>query len=167
MQNWRTIIRKAKVEDIPDILILWKEFMHEHDNIILNKNPKLKPYLIRKNNATDIMRKFIQKNIKTKNSVVYIANVKSKPAGYCLALIKDNIAIFNLSKIGYISDLFVKKEYRRKNISSEFKNIVIRWLKDRKIKHISLVVKKDNKFAYSVYKKWGFFDYHIEMRKKL
>ena len=167
MQNGKTIIRKAELKDIPDILILWKEFMYEHDRLVLNKNPRLKPYLIRKNNATGIMRNFIQKNIKANNSVVYIAEVKSKPAGYCLALIKDNIAIFNLSKIGYISDLFIKKEYRGKNISSEFKNIVIRWLKDRKIKHISLVVKKDNKFAYSVYKKWGFFDYHIEMRKKL
>src|SRR3989338_2061871 len=107
MQNQKTIIRKANIRDIPTILILWKEFMNEHDKIVLNKNPKLKPYLMRKNNATGIMKNFVQKNINAKNSVVYIAEVNSKPAGYCLALIKDNIAIFNLSKIGYISDLFV------------------------------------------------------------
>lgn len=141
--------------------------MEEHDKIILMKNPKLKPYLKRKDNSQDIMKEFIQKNIKSKNAVVYIAEIEGKLVGYCLICIKDNIAIFNLKKIGYISDLFVKKGYRGKGISSEFMDAASKWLKNRKINHISLVVKKDNKSAYSIYKKWGFLDYHIEMRKRL
>ena len=161
------IIRQAKLKDVEEIIKLWKEFMREHDKVILLKSPKLKPYLGRKNNSPDIMRKFIRKNILSKNSKVYFAEVYGKPVGYCLIIIKNNITIFKLEKIGYISDLFVKQKYRKIGISSKFKDIAIKWLKDRKIKHISLVVKKDNKFAYSIYKKWGFLDYHIEMRKKL
>lgn len=160
-------IRQAKLKDVGEVVSLWENFMDEHDKIILKKNPRLKAYLVRKKNAAGIFRKFIQKNIKSKNAVVYIAEVDGKSAGYCLVFIKDNIAVFNLKKIGYISDLFVKKDYRGRGISSKFMDAAIRFVKNKKIKHISLVVKKDNKSAYSVYKRWGFLDYHIEMRKRL
>lgn len=38
-------VRKAKLKDIPEVIKLWKEFMTDHDKIVLARNKKLKPYL--------------------------------------------------------------------------------------------------------------------------
>ena len=74
---------------------------------------------------------------------------------------------YKIKKIGYISDLFIIRNYRAKGISSRFKDEAIKWFKKKNIKHISIAVHRENKLAYSIYRKWGFLDYHIELRKKI
>lgn len=160
-------VRKAKLKDVDNIVILWNEFMEGHDKIVLKKTPQLKQFLIRKKNAAEIFRKFVKKNIMSKNGMVYLAEANNEPAGYSLVLIKSNIVVYKIKKVGYISDLYVRKDYRKNHISSRFKELAIKWLKENKIKHVSIAVHKENEVAYSIYKKWGFIDYHVELRKKI
>lgn len=159
-------IREATLKDVPTLLRLWEDFMGYLDGIV-KKNSKLKPYLVKKKGSSGIFGKFIRKNIRSKNSVVYIAEVGGNPAGYSLIYVKDDVPIFRLEKIGYIGDLFVKKEFRGQKISSGFRDEAMRWFKKKGIRHVSLAVYKDNEFAHSIYRKWGFFDYHVEMRRKI
>jgi len=161
------IIRKAKLKDVPIIVDLWKEFMKYHDEILIKKNKQIKPHLIKKKNAPRIFRKFVRKNILSKNSIVFIVEVGGKPVGYSLNYIKNNIPIFNVGKIGYICDLFVKKEFRGQRMSTKLKNEAINWFKKKSIKYVSITVHNYNEHAHSIYKKWGFFDFHVEMRKKI
>ena len=128
---------------------------------------ELKPLLIRKKDAARIFRKFVQKNIRSKIGIVHIAEINGKPVGYSLAFIKDNVRVYKTEKVGYISDLFIKKESRAKGISSKFKDEAIKWFRKKGINHISIAVHKENRLAYSIYRKWGFLDYHIEMRRKI
>ena len=160
-------VRKASLKDVPTILQLWKEYMRYHDEIIIKKNTKLKPHLIRKKNAANNFIRYIKKNIRSKNAMAYLAEVNGKPAGYCLISIRKNTPIYKLEKIGYINELFVRKEFRGRRISSKFRDEAIKWFKKRGMKYILLEVMSDNKFAHSIYGKWGFFDYHIEMRMKI
>ncbi|MEW6295223.1 MAG: GNAT family N-acetyltransferase [Candidatus Diapherotrites archaeon] len=159
-------IRRANLDDAKKIVGLWKEFM-EYLNDLLKRNPKLKPWIELKKNSHSIFRKFLKKNLKSKNSAVFLAEMDGMPAGYTLIFIKENIPIYKLEKFGYISDLFVKKEFRGKNISSKLKEKAIEWFKKKGLKHASIALWSDNTKAHSIYKKWGFFDQHIEMRKKL
>ncbi len=161
------IIRKANLKDVPTIVNLWKEFMKYHDEILIKKNKKVKPHLVKKKNAANIFRKFVRKNILSKNSIIFVAEIEGKLVGYSLNYIKDNIPIFNVGRIGYICDLFVKKEFRRMRISTKLKNESIKWFKKKGIKYASITVHNYNELAHSIYKKWGFFDFHIEMRKKI
>ena len=161
------IIRKAKLTDINAIVNLWEEFMKDHDKIILKINPKVKIYIDRKSSAKLCFKKFAVKQIKSKNGLLLIAEVDKKPAGYCLSLIKTDIPIYKINKLGYISDLFVKKQFRGMNISSKFKDLSFEWFKKRKIKQASIVVYYWNKQSLGIYKKWGFFERQLELRKKL
>lgn len=158
------MIRKAAIKDIPIIVKLANEFLREHNAKIIKKNPKFKPYLKLKKESDTIFIKFLKKNIKS--GLVLIAFVNGKPAGYCLGYIKKNIPIYQLEKLGYISDLYVKKKFRGTKIASKFKDEAIKWIRKKGIKHASLAVFCGNRFK-SIYKKWGFFDYHIEMRKRI
>jgi len=160
-------IRKAKLKDVKTIVDLSSEFIKYHDKVILKNNPKLKPYLKKKKNIDALFRKFVIKNIRSRNGLVLIAEDGEKPIGYSLNYIKNNIPVFAIEKIGYVSDLYVDKKYRGKKVSSRFKDEVFKWLKKRGIKHVSICAYVDNHFALKVYKKWGFVDFHTELRMKV
>ena len=165
MQNEKVIVRKARIKDVPAILKLFSEFMKEHGQIVSQRNPLLKPHIKRKRNAVNIFRNFIEKNIQSSKSFVNIAEVDGKIAGYSLSFIKDLPPVYEVDKVGYISDLYVKKEFRKKNIASIFKDEAFKFFRKKGIRYKSIMVNQENKHAHSIYKKWGFFEYHIEMRK--
>ena len=160
-------IRKAKLKDVTKIVNLWKEFMKNHDELVIKVDKKQKPYTEKKTDASSKFKKFIEKNIRSRNGIIYISEVDRRLVGYLLAYIKENIPIFKIDKLGYISDLFVKKEFRGLGVSSKLKEEVFKWFKKKKVKYASISADSRNKYAHSIYKKWSFVDYHIEMRRKL
>ena len=127
-------IRKATLRDISTIVELWKEFMRYHDELVINDNPRFAPLLMRKRNAADLFQEFTRTNIQSKDADIFLAEVDGEPAGYCLITIKDNIPIYELERLGIISDLFVKKEFRGIGIGSRLKNEAVNWFKEQGMK---------------------------------
>ena len=111
--------------------------------------------------------KYLKKNIQGRNGLVLVAEDNGKLIAYNLSYIKDNIPVFAMKKIGAIADLFVDEKYRGKGISSEFKKRVFEWFKSKKMKHVEIALYPQNKRAFSIYKKWGFKDYHIALRREI
>jgi len=161
------IIRKANNNDLNTLEKMWIRFMKVHDIAVIKKNPKLKAHTKLRRNAVLIFRKFIKTQIHSKNTLLTIAEIDGKVAGYSLTFIKKSIPVFGIEKIGYISDMYVAPEYQGLGISSKLKDEAFKWLKKKKMKYVSLVVYSDNEHAHRVYKKWGFFDQSIEMRKRI
>ena len=161
------IIKEANSEQISKIIDLWIEFMKEHDEIIINENSELKEFEIKDENMGDAYSKFLKSHIESEDGVVFIAEENGEIVGYTLIFIKDEIPIYKNKKIGYISDLYVKKDFRNKGISSRLMDKSMEWFKEKKIKFISAPLYSDNKFAHSLCKKWGFVDYKVEVRKKI
>lgn len=160
-------INKATIEDIKQIVGVWSEFLNEHDAIVTTRNNRLKDMNLRHNNATSMYEEFLKNNIESENGVVFVARVNDKIVGYSLGFIKEEIPIFELKKYGYISDLYVKKEFRGRGLSTKLKNEMISWFESKKIKYASICFYSDNTEAHDIYKKWGFFDYKIEARKQI
>jgi ribosomal protein S18 acetylase RimI-like enzyme len=160
-------IRKARLADVEEIVQLWKEFFDKLDDKVVSGNPLLRYYVAKKVNADQIFKDFAKKTIRSKNGIVLVAEVDSKLAGYALSYIKKNISVFRVERYGYISDLYVKKEYRKKGISTLLKKETIKWFRQKGLKHASLMVHSGNNRAHGIYKKWGFQKLHIEMRRKI
>lgn len=159
-------IKKATPKDSKDIVTLFIEFMKEHEKLVINNNPYFRLHVAKTKNYVQDFRKFILKNIKSKNSIVMYAEENGKPAGYCLAYIKKNIPIYKINKLGYLSDIFVRKNFRKLGISSKMKDESFKWFVKKGVKYVSIIVYKGNK-ARVVYKHWGFKDYLIEMRMNI
>ena len=87
--------------------------------------------------------------------------------GYNLVQIKSTIPIFKNKKVGHLADLYMQKEFRGQGLSTKLRDASMRWFKKNNVKSISINVYPDNPHAYKIYKKWGFFEYKIEMRKKI
>ncbi len=155
-------IRKARVKDVASVLELWKELFLYHKK--LPKNNKLKIYQKLKEGAENIFARWVKENIKSRNGVVFVAEDSDKIVGYCLIHIKPNVPVFKIKKLGYISDLYVKEDYRNKGVGSKFHKECFKWFRKKGLRHISLLVDAKNPAAHEFYKKHGFSDLYIEMR---
>lgn len=159
-------VRKASLEDVPAISAMWQEFMAEHDATVLEENKGLAPYVAKREEAAENYTEFLRKQIGGEGAAL-VAKEGGETAGYTLLLIKDEIPIFKIKKVGWISDLFVKKQFRGKGISTALMDKAIEWFKEKGVQHVSVPLYCDNKAAHSVYKKKGFLDYKLEMRKEI
>lgn len=161
------IIRKARLSEVPGVGRLWVEFRKDHDSIVTAGNRNFESYIIYKKGAEKMFEKLVRKTIHSKNGSVMVAEEDGKLVGYTLFFAKKGTPIFRNEVFGYISDLFVKKDFRGRGISSLFKEEATRFFRKKGIKHMSLMVFATNGNAHGVYSRWGFQDYHIEMRKEI
>jgi len=163
------IVREAHLKDASSIVDMWKDFMEEHDELVFKANPRIKSYiqkyLKRKEVAANLFKEYVQENIRADDARVLLVEVEGDPVGYCLTRIQSTIPIFIVEKIGFINDLFVRKEFRGMGLSSQLKNETIKWLKKKGITHVSVAVFADNEHARKIYKKWGFLDFQVGMRQ--
>jgi hypothetical protein len=159
-------IRKAEVKDVNAIFGLWKNFVKEHDLMILKKSPEMKPLLTLKKNKAEMYKKEVKKSIASKNRIIFIAEKGKKPAGY-IELCIDKRGYGVIGYMGVIYDIFVKKEFRKLGVSSRLKQEAVKWFKSKKLRYMGLNVHIYNKQAYSVYKRWGFSDTDRRMIKKI
>src|SRR3989344_6230593 len=136
-------IRRAKKEDFVDYLILKREEEKDYSKIVGKKMPHPKDNLLRKE-FLDIL--------KDKKILLLVVEENKKLIGYMHTTFFKNI----YRKGGYVGDLFVLREFRRKGIATKLINKFIKALKNRGYKMISLSVNIKNKKAIKLYKKVGF-----------
>ncbi|MBR9692911.1 GNAT family N-acetyltransferase [Candidatus Woesearchaeota archaeon] len=160
------IVRKAKLAEVPLIVKLWQQFMKDHDATFLKKHPQHKKHIRRHKHAPQMFGEFVRKKIHSKNALVIVAEEKDL-VGYGIIYMKKDPPVYVENTNAYISDLFVKKKYRGKKISSLITKQLISWAKQRGERNISLHVLAMNDHAMKIYKKWGFEDLIIDMRKRL
>jgi ribosomal protein S18 acetylase RimI-like enzyme len=75
--------------------------------------------------------------------------------GEILGHIIGEIVESNYERFGEITEIFVKKEYRGRHISTKLKNEFIEFLKLKKVNLCRIDVNPNNP-AQNIYKKWGF-----------
>ncbi len=154
------MIRKATPKDVKVLLVLWNELMQFHR--------------IRGSSMLDLVddaerkwKLWVLKGIKSSNRLVLVAKEDDEIVGYSLSAIKNNVKVFKLKRLGHIFDLYVKEKYRGKGIGEQLVKETLAWFKKKKMTYASIGVHAINPEAHGLYKKWGFRDMHIEMRKKL
>lgn len=160
-------VRKAKIDDLDAIMELWSDFLDEHRARLESRNPRFMDYFAFKKNAFDMAREYNKDIIKRSNSEIHLAEDNGRIAAYNLIEIKPGIPVFIIDRFGYIGDLYVKEEFRGKKVSSKLYEEAKKWFKKHGVKYVSIGVNPENKEAHGIYKKWGFFDFRIEMRNEI
>ena len=146
-------IRYTTKKDLKDYLELRKLVNKEHEKITSQK--------------INITEKQIKKEfshfVTSSKQMILFAEENKEVVG-CLA-----ISIYKglYKKVGFIDDIFVLKDYRKKEIATKLINEFMGILKKKKINYIRLGVNPKNKVAQNLYKKLGFKITHYEMEKRL
>jgi GNAT superfamily N-acetyltransferase len=158
-------IRRARPRDINALAALWKGLMSHHTKLY-GRDARAVNLKLRKD-AESIWRRYALRQMRSSNGLVLIVEDDGVPVGYSLNIIKPNIPIFRIRKLGHIGDLYLKPGYRGKGIGTRLRGTVFRWFRKKGIKHTSIAVHPINSVSCSIYRKWGFSDYHLEMRRRL
>jgi ribosomal protein S18 acetylase RimI-like enzyme len=139
----------------------------DYHTAFVRRYRQLAPHLHEGPEATQHFAALVRRIIGSKKGIAYLAEVDGKPIGYSFAYIKPNPFKPKAAKLGYIEDLYVKKEFRGQGIGSALTRETVAWFRGKGIKYLSLNVLAKNQAAQAIYRKWGFFPLAVEMRKNL
>jgi ribosomal protein S18 acetylase RimI-like enzyme len=142
-------IVSAKDSLIPQIVELWKELWDFHQNL----DPK---YFVMSEDGPSKFEEYLRGLIKSDDSQVLIALEGGQVVAYSIAQILKRPPVAKHIEYGFISDLGVKEEYRRRGIGKRILDKIFEWFKSRQIDRIELTVLAKNQIGYSFWKKQGF-----------
>ena len=145
-------IVRANENHVPEIANLWMEFMlyTRYVDPIFAPQDDMIPIFI---------KEYLRPAIEAKNSLILVALVKGKVAGYSYSLINEPSNIQDRPIHGCIHDMFITVKHRRKGIGENMLVEIIKWFTSRDIQRIELDVLAQNKIATSFWEKQGFTDF--------
>ena len=156
-------IRTARIQDMKKLIELWKGYEDYH--LSLTNDEYMKKFLQTNKDAIPEMEKYFKKKISSEDSDILVADDSGKLVGFIMLSVYESSPIAEIKKYGHIGYFFVKQNMRRKGIGKEIYKKSLEWLKNKKIKRISLEVNFLNKKTIELYKKLGFKEFEINMTK--
>jgi ribosomal protein S18 acetylase RimI-like enzyme len=152
-------IRKATMNDFDELLKIKLESREEARQY----NKKLVPTKAVK----DRYELYLKKDLESEWRTVFIAIENEKVVGMVLGKIFRSMYIQGHERTGYISNLYVKKEFRKKRIGKKLTDALIKWFKSKDAVALTLEVYESNKLAKNFYHKLGFKDHSVKMVRNI
>ena len=151
-------IRKATKKDLDGILELAELMLDFHYGL----DPYYKIY-----SKYEDPREFYSEHLQKKNVRYVVAeDSNGNLVGFASASI-TSIPRTKAPKIGTLIANFVRKEYRGKGIGTKLLKERMKWFKENNVKYVEMSVDVRNKKAIALWKKNGFKDCQVRLRKDL
>jgi ribosomal protein S18 acetylase RimI-like enzyme len=158
MNEGNLTIRSATVDDLDEIVEMWWESARYHE--------ELEPRFQYAPDALNASREFISKQIQSENGYYWLAQIDGVSVGYVEAMVVERPPIHAHRKVGYIGSLYVKPHTRRKGIGTELWTVAQKWLIEKDIAVINLMVATKNPGALEFWKKQNFREIMIRMERE-
>jgi len=158
--NETIVYRRAGGEDTDEIVRLWTCMMAEHSRF----DPRIRLSAL----APDAYAGYLAYHLESPDSICLVAETapsgeapassrrKAKLAGFCLAFISTNLAMFEPRLFGYISDIMVEGPYRRQGVGTQLLERTEAWMRQRGIGVVQLQVYSRNEVGQAFWAKRGF-----------
>jgi len=147
-------LRKANLSDFEQYINLRKQDILEYSKIIGEKIPLAQEKQIKKE---------FEGMLKSKAHIILVVEKDNFLIGYLTGSIIKNV----WQHSGYVDDVFVKSDFKKKGVGRHLIEGFIKFLKDNKIRKCRLGVNVKNENAINLYKKLGFKIYSYEMDKEI
>ncbi len=154
-----TEIRKAKLEDVQQLMKLEKSLFSRWD--------ELDP-IDRINRGwfhSESHKKHLTSVLKDSKNKVFVCVDKGDIIGYIKAHLFCREPF--LERVGYISELFVEKPYRSQGVGKQLLDKAIKWFKQQKLKWTTVSTHLLDFEAISFWKKRGYEEFNTLFKKKL
>jgi GNAT superfamily N-acetyltransferase len=158
-------IRKARLNDLDQLIELWKKFMAEHRKMGEKWEEDRIPPM--KEEAPELVRKYYTGSIRSRNGYLLVLEDNGHVKGYMHSRLQKNIPVFKGDLVGYVAGIYLKDDYRGKGYSSKMFEDTMEWFKGKGVHEITIQVMGCNPHAHKVYQKWGFKDIHTMLRLDL
>src|SRR5438445_13826753 len=129
-------IRRAKIKDIKEILPVWRQLADFHSELDPAFTPS--PQWPREYGA------YLRTLISRHDAIAVVARDDLDVVGYAVGRITTLPSFFEHRYRGYIHDVFVKPEHRRRGIGRQLVDELLRWLEPRSVTLVVLPVAANN-----------------------
>ena len=152
------IIRPARHNDMNDLVQLWTEFMDFHT--------ALDPDFKRSSDGARNWVNYITPKLAEDGFQVFVAESNELLVGYVIASIMEYPPITSVRQYGFISDIAVTGEFRRRGIARQLFQTAENWLISTGIKRIELKVDVGNETSRGFWTSVGFSRHTETLIKK-
>ncbi len=153
------MIRQAEEKDIYALSKLHKKFIQEHAQLYDSV------FYALSSDATEQWTQWVKKMLQNKSIGFFIAEEQNEIVGYVSGWIEERPPIYSLNKTGYLSNLFIIPQERKKGIGSNLHKALLGWFKTKKIKYIELSVNAQAAPAYAAWSAFGYKEVAKRMRR--
>jgi len=154
-------IREIKKNELSKIFPLAKEFIEDYRKITKPKK------CVTIETALKNKKRIFTNDLKKGTGNIIVAEKDEEFIGYIFVLSFIPGIQKSDNRQGYISDLYIQKEFRKKKIAQKLSKEAEKWLKKKKINEIILDVNIVNINAKKLYLKLNYKEESIRMSKKL
>lgn len=151
-------IRPARLNDVSDLQGLWIELMDHHSK--LDSDYRLTE------NADSNWADYIRSKFENKNAALIVAVCDERLVGYIGALVREYPPVYTIKKYGFIEEIAVTRNYRRKGIASQLWCAAEDWLLSQEVTRIKVNVDAANPESQSFFRNQGFLDSTETLLKK-
>ncbi len=141
-------IRKAREEELLKIGRLWGKFMAF--NAEFNSSFRVKK------KAPEIFSKEMIEKIQDSNCQLTVAEIDGELVGFCYSYISHKPKYFKLEKFGFVGDLYVEPQYRRRGVGRMLVLDTMEFFSRRKVRQIELLVAVKNTNTIEFWESLGF-----------
>jgi ribosomal protein S18 acetylase RimI-like enzyme len=151
-------IRRAVVADLPRLAELWKEF--------IDFNADFDPAFNRSPAGHVHWAAMAEGRLEDPAWVIFVAVEEGDAVGYCMAGLGENPPMMALRSCGFIQELAVSSDCRRRGIGSGLHEAAAAWLKDMGAARVELHVASANPISTAFWRKLGYKEYVVRMAKE-
>lgn len=156
------IIRELKRSDTKQLRKLFEGLhIRFHRQKLMTK--KFLAFVQYKNSHAKI-KKDLSEIFAPKKYKVFIAEEKGKLIGYASGKIVEKPDYIS-DREGFIDELYVEEDYRGIGVGRKLYEKLVEYFRKEKCTHLSLNTYAINKKAIAIYKKWGFMEFDLNLRK--
>ncbi|MFC1600187.1 GNAT family N-acetyltransferase [Patescibacteria group bacterium] len=153
-------IRKAKLDDVPNIQKIYYRLLKYEDQ---NFSKIIDPRWIK----SEAGKRSLFKRIKDPKQHVVLAVDEDKPVGFLIGEYYKATAYKRIKLDSEVLSLFVEEKYRNNKIGPMLLDEFERWARVKKCDQIKLEPYYNNEKAIKFYKREGYKDYVVMLKKKL
>lgn len=144
----QVVVRVALPEDVVSISKLWRMFM--------DYNARFDSSFTIKQKIVGRFARELQNHIGDPNYRLAVVEVNGELVGYCLSYISRKPYFFKLGKFGFIGDLFVEENYRRRGYGRMLVEDADSFFERKKVEQVELLVASGNVNTVKFWEKLGY-----------
>lgn len=154
-------ICRAQKDDITGITSLQQLFIAEQAEKYGHEF-----YALHKNAATE-WSSWLGKKLPSQDFALFIAKEENEFIGYISGWIEQRPPIYQLSNIGYISNLYISPAFRGKGVGRKLNETLLVWFKEKGIQHAELVVDSKAEDTIHAFFSMGYKEVQKRLRRTL
>ena len=151
-------VRTAEESDVPGLVELWVEFMDFHT--------ALDPDFARSGNAKANWSDYITSKLGDETYRVLVATDGQVLAGYIVAIVQEYPPIRTIEKFGFIQEIAVARQFRRKGIARQLFESAEVWLIAKGVPQVEVKIDIANEASQALFGSEGFVRHTETLIKK-